>query len=74
MENNKVLIIIGPSGVGKVKSYITKGTLIEYILNEFKGKFIFSVSHTTRSTRDGEVNGTNYHFVPREKFEEVYSN
>ncbi|MBE9564729.1 MAG: guanylate kinase, partial [Proteobacteria bacterium] len=28
-----------------------------------------SVSHTTRTPRDGEVDGENYHFVDKEKFE-----
>jgi guanylate kinase len=64
METNKLLVIIGPSGVGK-------GTLIDYILKEFKDKFVFNISHTTRKIRDGEIDGVNYHFISREKFEEV---
>ena len=32
-------------------------------MKEFPGKFGFSVSHTTRSPRDSEVDGVHYHFV-----------
>lgn len=32
------------------------------------GKFGFSVSHTTRKPRAGEVDGVNYNFVTREEF------
>ncbi len=33
--------------------------------------FIYSVSCTTRSPRPGEENGVDYHFLTREKFEEL---
>eukprot|EP00804_Cyclotella_cryptica_P011414 CCRYP_016383-RA/>CCRYP_016383-RA protein AED:0.00 eAED:0.00 QI:588/-1/1/1/-1/1/1/104/221 len=33
-------------------------------------KFGFSVSHTTRKPRPGEVNGVHYHFVSRDFFDE----
>ena len=51
------IVICGPSGVGK-------GTIINALLQKFPSdKFGFSVSHTTRPPRPGEVNGTHYHFV-----------
>jgi len=50
------LVIAGPSGVGK-------GTLIGKLLKEFPDKFGFSVSHTTRKPRVGEVDGVHYHFT-----------
>ncbi|KAL3826939.1 hypothetical protein ACHAXA_006019 [Cyclostephanos tholiformis] len=51
------VVICGPSGVGK-------GTLIELLQKRFPdGKFGFSVSHTTRKPREGEVNGVHYHFT-----------
>jgi hypothetical protein len=50
------VIIVGPSGVGK-------GTLINKLLEAFPNVFGFSVSHTTRSPRPGEVNGVHYNFV-----------
>jgi guanylate kinase len=57
-----VLVITGPSGVGK-------GTLIRRLLHDFPGAEL-SVSATTRDPRDGEVNGRDYHFLPAEEFDE----
>eukprot|EP00741_Cyanophora_paradoxa_P023032 tig00021534_g22242.t1 len=50
------VVICGPSGVGK-------GTLINRLMTEFPPKFGFSVSHTTRAPRPGEVNGVHYNFT-----------
>jgi len=61
---NKVLVVVGPSGVGK-------GTLIGKIREEYPDKFSFKISHTTRNPRDGEVHGKNYYFISREEFEKV---
>jgi guanylate kinase len=36
-------------------------------MSDFPGKFGFSVSHTTRQPRVGEVNGVHYHFTSPEK-------
>lgn len=58
------VVISGPSGVGK-------GTLIDKLLKKFPNLFGFSVSHTTRLPRQGEVDGTHYHFVTKEEFEEA---
>lgn len=60
----KVLVIVGPSGVGK-------GTLITKIREEFPDKFAFKISHTTRNKRDGEIDGKHYYFISREEFETV---
>ena len=57
----KVLVIVGPSGVGK-------GTLITKVREEFPEKFAFKISHTTRNKRDGEVDGKHYYFVSKEEF------
>ena len=59
-----MLNILGPSGVGK-------GTLIKFIRDTFKNKFEFSVSHTTRKIREGELYGVNYYYVSKEEFEEM---
>jgi guanylate kinase len=56
------LIIAGPSGVGK-------GTLIEKLQRTFPGLFGFSVSHTTRAPRPGEIDGKSYHFTSAEAME-----
>jgi len=57
-----VLVITGPSGVGK-------GTLIRRLLGDFAGAEL-SVSATTREPRDGEVNGRDYHFLSSSEFEQ----
>ncbi|TFJ84484.1 hypothetical protein NSK_004469 [Nannochloropsis salina CCMP1776] len=56
------LVICGPSGVGK-------GTLMNMLFEEFGGYFGFSVSHTTRAPRPGEVEGVHYNFTSRDAME-----
>ena len=58
------VVICGPSGVGK-------GTLIEMLKQRYPEIFGFSVSHTTRKPRDGEVDGLHYNFVTRDEMEEA---
>jgi guanylate kinase len=50
------LVICGPAGVGK-------GTLINLLITKYPSLFGFSVSHTTRAPRPGEVDGVHYHFT-----------
>jgi len=54
------IVICGPSGSGK-------STLLRRLLAEHKDLFAFSVSHTTRQPRKGELDGREYHFVSPEK-------
>lgn len=61
-EVEKPIVISGPSGVGK-------GTLIVKLMKEFPSMFGFSVSHTTRSPRDKEIDGVHYHFSERNAME-----
>ncbi|EAY01469.1 Guanylate kinase family protein [Trichomonas vaginalis G3] len=56
------IIFAGPSGVGK-------GTIINHLMEKYKDQFAYSVSHTTRKPREGEVDGVDYIFVSREKME-----
>lgn len=56
----KLVVITGPSGVGK-------GTLISRLLEEIPG-LVVSVSATTRPPREGEVDGDSYHFLDRPEF------
>ena len=64
MKNQKKLIILtGPSGVGK-------GTVVKEILGKEKN-FWLSISATTREPRDGEKEGENYYFLNQEKFKEM---
>ena len=53
------ILIAGPSGVGK-------GTLINKLMKDYPDSFGFSVSHTSRPPRPGEVDGKDYHFSDRE--------
>ena len=50
------LVIVGPSGVGK-------GTILSKLLERYSSSFGYSVSHTTRKPRPGEVHGKDYFFI-----------
>ena len=64
MKNLKKLIIItGPSGVGK-------GTVVKEILEKNENIWL-SVSATTRNPREGEIEGENYYFLSEEEFKEM---
>ncbi len=57
------LIVSSPSGAGKT-------TLTKRLRARIPG-LAFSVSHTTRTARASEVDGTEYHFVSRPRFVEM---
>ncbi|EFA90518.1 MAG: guanylate kinase [Peptoniphilus lacrimalis] len=63
MSGGFLLVLSGPSGSGK-------GTVSQAIMKENK-EIIFSTSVTTRTPRPGEVNGENYFFVSKTKFEQM---
>lgn len=66
MNNRGALIVIsGFAGSGK-------GTLTKELLRRYDN-YSFSVSATSRNPRPGEVDGTDYFFLTREKFEEMIS-
>ncbi len=58
-----VYIISAPSGSGK-------STLVNELLR-LVPRLDFSISYTTRPPRGSEQNGKQYHFVPREEFEQM---
>ncbi|MCH5336941.1 MAG: guanylate kinase [Campylobacter sp.] len=64
---NFILVVSGPSGVGK-------STLLSKLFTEFKEELYFSISSTTRSPREGEINGKHYFFVTQQEFEQGIEN
>lgn len=59
-----LIIIAGPSGVGK-------GTVRKEIMKNKKLNLVFSISLTTRAIRKGEKNGVDYYFVSEKKFKDA---
>lgn len=62
MSEGLLIVVSAPSGCGK-------GTILGEVLKN--DNFYYSVSATTRSPREGEVNGVNYHFLSRDEFEKL---
>lgn len=60
-EKGLLIVLSGPSGVGK-------GTVREALFKMEGHDLVYSVSMTTRSPREGEVNGREYYFVTRDEF------
>jgi guanylate kinase len=61
----RLIVLTGPSGVGK-------GTLLKSLLQRHP-ELKLSISATTRSPRDGEVDGVNYYFITRQQFDLMVS-
>jgi guanylate kinase len=59
-ESGSIFVVSGPSGVGK-------STIIRHV-REIIPMLGYSVSHTSRKPRGGEVEGLDYHFVDRDTF------
>ena len=57
------ITISAPSGAGK--------TTLCKALRSVQPDIEWSISHTTRSKRDIEIDGVDYHFIRIEKFEEL---
>lgn len=74
----KLIIFSAPSGAGKT-------TIVRHLLTKHPDKISFSISASTRTPREGEVDGKDYYFISQEEFlhriakkefiefEEVYS-
>lgn len=61
MNDGLLVVVSGPSGCGK-------GTVLGQLLKNDPNVF-YSVSATTRSPREGEVDGVNYYFLSKQEFE-----
>ncbi|MHB8789541.1 MAG: guanylate kinase [Desulfobulbaceae bacterium] len=60
MSDSILFVLSAPSGGGKT-------TILKEVMADLPG-LVFSISHTTRPPRPGEVAGHDYHFVSREEF------
>ncbi|MFV0380169.1 MAG: guanylate kinase [Anaerorhabdus sp.] len=67
MNKGLLVVLSGPSGVGK-------GTVLKYFIDKPELKLAYSISVTTRKKRPGEVEGKNYFFVSKEKFDNAVKN
>lgn len=63
MRHGALFVLSGPSGSGK-------STVCEHLLKVIPS-LSFSISATTRAVRGGEIDGTDYHFLTRERFDEL---
>lgn len=63
MGKGRLIVLTGPSGVGK-------GTLLRSLLRRHPEIHV-SVSVTTRAPRPGEIDGRDYYFVTRLQFERM---
>lgn len=66
MSTGQLFIISAPSGAGKT-------TILKKVMQALPA-LSFSVSHTTRKPRPGEVDGQDYHFIDQEEFYRIRDN
>jgi len=62
-QKTQLFVITAPSGTGK-------NTIIEMVRKDLKG-LGYSISHTTRAPRKGEIDGVHYYFVGKKEFEKM---
>ena len=62
-QKGQLFLITAPSGTGK-------NTIIEMVRKDLKG-LGYSISHTTRAPRKGEIDGVHYYFVGKKQFEKM---
>ena len=62
-SSGKMFVLSSPSGAGK--------TTLTKKIAENNSEFVISISHTTRTPRPNEINGKDYYFVDKKKFDEL---
>jgi guanylate kinase len=62
-QEGQLFVITAPSGTGK-------NTIIEMVRKDLK-ELGYSISHTTRAPRKGEIDGVHYYFVGKKQFEKM---
>ena len=67
MKSGSIIVISGPSGVGKTSLY-------KRLLSELAGILQFSISATTRSPRLNESEGVDYFFMSHDEFDKKIKN
>ena len=63
-EKGILIVVSGFSGSGK-------GTLMKELMTRYPDTYALSISATTRSPREGEVDGREYFFVSKDEFEKM---
>ena len=64
MKKGKVIVISGPSGVGK-------GTVCRELMKKYPDLAATTVSVTTRAPRQGEIEGVHYYYRTNEEFDRL---
>jgi guanylate kinase len=67
MKKGLLIVLSGPSGVGK-------GTIRELFIHKPELNIAFSISMTTRKMRQNEINGVHYYFVSHQDFQLAIEN
>ena len=62
-KKGMMFVLSSPSGAGK--------TTLTKKIAENNSEFVISISHTTRTPRPNEINGKDYYFVDKKKFDEL---
>jgi guanylate kinase len=63
LQEGQLFVMTAPSGTGK-------NTIIEMVRKDLK-ELGYSISHTTRAPRKGEIDGVHYYFVGKKQFEKM---